>query len=94
MTIKEQLEYISSIVQPVTAVRPMFGRQSDSFRGVLDNHGEGIFNLRCGPTTILFSLDDVKTTEIIPVDGPGVYLSVIRLKGATDYRVEECGKKS
>ena len=94
MTTKEQLEYVASFAQPVTAVRPMFGTQSDSFRGVLSNCGNGIFNLRCGSITILFSLDDVKTTETIPVDGPGVYVSVIRLKGAGDYRRVEGGKKS
>jgi hypothetical protein len=94
MTIKEQLEYVASFGQPVTAVRPMFGGQSDSFRGVLSNCGEGIFNLQCGSITILFSLDDVKATETIPVDGPGVYVSVIRLKERFDYRVIEGGKKS
>lgn len=80
MSIKEQLEYVASFGQPVTAVRPMFGRQSDSFRGELSNCGGGIFNLRCGPITILFSLDDIKSLDTIPCSDRD-YVSAIRLKG-------------
>jgi hypothetical protein len=85
MSIKEQLEYVASYGYPVTAVRPIFGTQSDSFRGQLSNCGNGVFNLQCEAITILFSLDDVKTTETFPCDGPGVYVQVIRLKGQSDY---------
>lgn len=71
----------------VLVIRPLFGKQSDSFIGqyrIFQNkEDEGMISFNTDGNSMLFSINDIKSIELRP--HPAGDILVFRLKGLEDY---------
>lgn len=73
--------------KPVILIRPSFGLQSDSWRGLLSVHTESFpvqFQVVSDGQATVFTVDDVKATKLLKEQLIGPQF-IITLKGPKDY---------